>query len=62
MKLTKRNKVRIVIAMTLSGIFFIIAYMPALAAILLILAWLWGMIELVRFLLEEVFGFDFDDE
>jgi len=62
MKLTKRNKVRIIIAAAISGILFAIVYVPVLVAFLLMVSMAAGIVEMIRFLLEELFGYDFDDE
>jgi membrane protease YdiL (CAAX protease family) len=62
MKLTKRNKVRLIIAMAISSILFAVAYIPALVALLLMMGMAAGVVEMVRFLLEDLMGYDFSDE
>lgn len=59
MKLSKRNKVRLIIAAVAFSILFAVVYIPVVAAPLLIIGTAVGLAEMIIFLLEELFGYDF---
>lgn len=62
MKLTKRNKVRLVIAATISSILLTVVFIPILILPLVVIGLAVALVEPIRYVLEELFGYDFDDE
>jgi len=62
MKLTKRNKVRLIIAMVVFSILFAVIYIPVVVAPLLVIGMAVGLVEVIIFWLEELFGYDFSED